>query len=75
MRITFEIRQSVSDINSRWMRKVHEYPELHERSARLDYQSIVNKHPNEYFELVKVVSHEECLAFTDGVNNVVDVVG
>ena len=58
----FEIRQRVGTVHKRWMEVVVEG--MVERVARLTYERLAEDYPTEYFELVRVISDEECLAFT-----------
>lgn len=61
MTILFKIRQQVRNVNEARLEEVFSLE--YENSARNRYNGMVKYHPNEYFELVKVVTEEECLAF------------
>lgn len=62
MTTLFKIRQQVRTVNKAWNEEIFSY--FYERPARDCYDRLIKDHPNEYFELVKVVTEEECLAFT-----------
>jgi hypothetical protein len=62
MGIRYEIRQSVETVKQRWLVPIASSE--FERVITNDYQAMVAEHPDKYFELVKVVTEETCLAFT-----------
>lgn len=60
--VRFEIRQQVRTVQKAWLEVVATSES--ERVARCDYERLVQAHPDEYFELVKIEVMEDCLAFT-----------
>lgn len=62
--IKFEIREMVETTKGNRMEVTAEFPEFAERTARLSYQEIIEANPTRYFELIRVSSVEQCLAFT-----------
>ena len=62
MVVTFEIRQEVRTICRQWLETI--FANNSERVARSSYETMVQEHPEDYFELVRVERDEACLAFT-----------
>lgn len=61
-RITFEIRQLVRSARGQWLEVIERPP--NERLGFVSYEHLTMLHPEDYFELVKVIRDEECLEFT-----------
>lgn len=62
MTMEFEIRQQVKTVRRRWLELVTKSG--NERIMRSDYERLAASYPDEYFELVRIETSEECLAFT-----------
>lgn len=62
MATRYIVKQQVEMIGKKWLEQVYESE--FERPARMTYESCKLDAPHGYFELVKVVTTEECLDFT-----------
>jgi len=58
----FEIKQQVKTIEKSWLETIATSQSL--RVIEIDYERIVKNNPSDYFELIKTVKTEECLAYT-----------
>lgn len=61
-RIRWVVRQRVTSVQGSWLVEVENNSS--ERMARQVFGRLTVEHPAEYFELVKVLAVESCVAFT-----------
>lgn len=59
--VKYEVRQEVRNINKSWLEVV--FTTEFERVARSTYERCCTDHPNTCFELVKITTEIDCLAF------------
>lgn len=63
--VLFEVRQLVKSINKQWLECVYKSPPSNDESMyRLSegiYLNAIKQNPNEYFELVKITTEEDCI--------------
>lgn len=58
----FEIRQQVETVEKKWLEVIHSGAS--HRVMVFTYHNLIAENPDKYFEFVRVVKTEECLAFT-----------
>lgn len=62
MATRYEVRQLIGTVDKKWLHAV--FTTEFERVAQVSYDRYREENPGEYFELTKIESSEECLAYS-----------
>jgi hypothetical protein len=60
--IKYEISQQVNTVDKSWLEKIREHQ--FERIARAEFMRLIAENPKDYFELTKVETVQQTMAFT-----------